>query len=140
MKKISYFHYQWIYKEEDSKSNHQCFIVRDINSTIKAISEGQEPSDAVNFFYVSRYKRKELNHLLEILKKDYKEIYKDLNKILELPKDFPKCYQNKSLQKAFYFANIAKKNDRHLLIVGKEGRGITQVENGFLIILLQKKK
>ena len=68
---------------------------------LKAISEGQEPSDAVNCFYGSRYKGKELNHLLEILKNDYKEIYKDLNKIPELPKDFPKCYPNKSLQKLF---------------------------------------
>lgn len=59
---------------------------------------------------------------------------------MNFQRNFPKRYQNKSLQKAFYFANIAKKNDRHLLIVGKEGRGITQVENGFLIILLQKKK
>ena len=45
---ISDLHYQWVYKEKDSKSSSQCFTFRDINATIKAISEGQEPSDEVN--------------------------------------------------------------------------------------------
>ena len=127
VKKISDFHYRWVYKEEDSKSSKQCFTVRDISATIKAISGGEDPNDAVNCFYGSRYKGKEFNHLTNILKTDYKELYKDLNKIPELPKDFPKCYSNFSLKKAFYFAKIAKNNGRHLLIVGKEGSGITQV-------------
>ena len=131
VQKISDFHYQWIYEEEDSKSSKQCFTVRDINATIKAISEGQEPSDAVNCFYGSRYKGKEFNHLIEILKTKYKELYKDLNKIPELPNDFPKCYSNNSLKKSFYFANIAKRNGRHLLVVGKEGSGVTQVAKWF---------
>ena len=37
VRKISDFHYQWIYKEEDSKSSKQGFTLRDINATIKAI-------------------------------------------------------------------------------------------------------
>jgi MoxR-like ATPase len=93
VKEINDFHYQWIYKEEDSKASHQSFTVRDINATIKAISEGQEPSDAVNCFYGSRYKGKELNHLLEILKTKYKDIYKDLNLI----PNFQKIFQNATL-------------------------------------------
>jgi len=60
------------------------------------------------------------------LKIQRKRIY-PLNTIPELPNNFPKCYSNYSLKKAFYFANIAKRNGRHLLIVGKEGNGITQI-------------
>lgn len=54
VEKISDLHYQWVYEEKDSKASTQCFTVRDINATIKAISEGQEPSDAVNCFYGSK--------------------------------------------------------------------------------------
>ena len=64
---------------------------------------------------------------MNIIKEGYPKLYKDLSTIPEFPKDFPKCYQNYSLKKAFYFANIAKRNGRHLLIVGEEGSGITQV-------------
>lgn len=39
VQKISDLHYQWVYEEIDSKSSNQCFTVRDINATIKAISE-----------------------------------------------------------------------------------------------------
>ena len=70
VKEISDLHYQWVYKENDSKSSQQCFTVRDINATIKAISEGQEPGDVVNCFYGSRYKGKEL------LKKNIKTFIK----------------------------------------------------------------
>ena len=127
VQKISDLHYQWVYKEKDSKSSPQCFTVRDINATIKAISEGQEPSDAVNCFYGSRYRGKELEHFMQILKEDYTPLYHDLTKIPELPDDFPKCYSNYSLKKAFYLSKIAKKNGRHILIVGNEGSGLTQV-------------
>lgn len=102
------------FNEKDSKSSSQCVTVRDVNTTIKAISEGQEPSDSVNCFYGSRYRGKEFNHLMVIIKTKYIPPYKDLNKIPAFPKKFPKCYPNYSLKKAFYFANIAKKNERHL--------------------------
>ena len=127
IEKISDLHYQWVYEEKDSKSSSQCFTVRDISATIKAISEGQEPSDAVNCFYGSRYRRKEFDHLIEIIKNNYTPLYKDLNYLPELPSDFPKCYRNNALRKAFYFAKTSIKNGRHLLIVGKEGSGVTQV-------------
>ena len=127
VKKISDLHYQWVYEEKDSKSSSQCFTVRDINATIKAISEGQEPSDAVNCFYGSRYRGIAFEHLMEIIKKKYSSLYKNIETIPELPEDFPKCYSNQSIKKAFYFANIAKKNGRHLLVTGKEGSGVTQI-------------
>ena len=127
IEKISDLHYQWVFNEKDSKSSLQCFTIRDINATIKAISEGHDPCDAVNCFYGSRYRGKEFDHLMEIIKNNYTPLYKDLNYLPDLPNDFPKCYRNYSLKKAFYFAEIAKKNGRHLLIVGKEGSGLTQV-------------
>ena len=108
VKNISDFHYQWVYEEKDSKSSSQCFTVRDISSTIKAILESQGPSYVVNCFYGGRYRGKEFNHLMEILYKNYHCLYKDINTIQELPEDFPKCFSN-SLKKVFYFANIAKK-------------------------------
>ena len=131
VQKISDFHYEWVYKTEDSKSSNQCFTVRDINATINAISKGEEPGDAVNCFYGSRYRGKEFQNLMNIIKTKYTPIYKDISIIPQLPENFPKCYSNYSLRKAFYFAQIAKRNGRHLLIVGNEGSGITQVAKWF---------
>ena len=56
---------------------------------------------------------------MQILKEKYKPLYKNLNLIPYL------------LKNAFYFANIAKKNNRHLLLVGKQGTGVTQVAKWF---------
>ena len=92
-----------VYEEKDSKASSQCFTLIYINPTIKAIVEGQEASDAVNCFYGSRYRGKEFDHLMEILKKDFTPLYKDLSSIPELPSDFPKCYSNFSLKKSFRF-------------------------------------
>ena len=82
--------------------------MRDVNATIKAISEGQDPSDAVNCFYGSRYRGKEFIHFMEILKTKYSPLYKNLNTIPELPNDFPKYYSNYSLKKAFILLILQK--------------------------------
>ena len=56
VQKINDLHYQWVYEEKDSKSSSQCFTIKDINATIKVISEGQEPSDVI--FMVQDIKEK----------------------------------------------------------------------------------
>ena len=109
---ISNLYYQWVYNEKESKTSPQCFTIRDIKTIIIAISSEnikEEPGDAVNCFFGSRYRGEAFNHLMDIIKNKYPLIYKDINLIPELPKDFPKCFSNFSLRKAFYFANIAKK-------------------------------
>ena len=131
---ISNLYYQWVYNEKESKTSPQCFTIRDIKTIIIAISSEnikEEPGDAVNCFFGSRYRGEPFNHLMDIIKNKYPLIYKDINLIPELPKDFPKCFSNFSLRKAFYFANIAKKNHRHILLVGKEGCGLTQIGKWF---------
>ena len=47
--------------------------------------------------------------------------------ILELPKDFPKCYPTLSVRRAFYYSKIAFDNRRHIIITGKKGVGLTQI-------------
>lgn len=109
---ITNLHYQWVYKEKESKTSSQCFTIRDIKTVIITISSEQikeEPGDAINCFYGSRYRGEAFDRLMNIIKTQYPLIYKDIKLIPELPKDFPKCFSNFSLRKAFYFANIAKK-------------------------------
>jgi midasin (ATPase involved in ribosome maturation) len=77
---------------------------------------------------------------MNIIKTKYTPIYKDISIIPQLPENFPKCYSNYSLRKAFYFAQIAKRNGRHLLIVGNEGSGITQVAKWFSWYFTPKEK
>ena len=70
----------------------------------------QKEKNQVIHFYGSRYRGKEFQNLMNIIKTKYSPIYKDISLIPELPSDFPKCYSNYSLRKAFYFAQIAKRN------------------------------
>ena len=132
------FHYDII---NDNELNQHYFTIRDIKTTIKAILNGEKVGDAINCFYGARYGKKKLKYLNEIILPKYPpQMYKNINKIPELPNDFPKCYSNFSLKKAFYFANIAKRNKKNILIVGKQGSGITQVAKWFSFYFSPKNK
>ena len=141
--RISNFHYQWVQEEKESQSSKVLFTVRDINSTIKSISKKKKPenpSDAVVCFYGSRYKKKTLNYMNQILKEKYSILYKDLSLIPDLPNDFPECFPNDSLKKAFFFALIAKRNKKHILLVGEKGNGLTQIAKWFSWYFAPKEK
>ena len=122
---ISDFHNEWV-KSENSKKSPQCFTIRDLNISIKSISEGKCPEDAISCFYGSRYDKETYNLMESILKEKYTDLYKNSNDILELPENFPKCFHSTSLKKAYQFSKLGVENGRHLLFVGEEEIGLTQ--------------
>ena len=123
---LSKFHNQWV-KSDFSKRSPQCYTVRDLNISIKSISEGNLPKDVVSCFYGSRYDDDTYKVMEHILKKNYKDLYNDSSTIENLPPEFPKCFPSNSLKKVFQYAKMGIKNGKHLLLVGKEEIGLTQI-------------
>ena len=62
-----------------------------------------------------------------ILQEKYPDLYKDPNEVSNLPIDFPKCFPSDSIKQAFEFAKMGVENGKHLLLVGKEEIGLTQI-------------
>ena len=123
---LSEFHNEWV-ESPLSKESPQCFTVRDLNVSIKAISENKEPNEVINCFYGARYDKKINNEMQEILRNKYNYLYKEQNILPDLPDKFPKCFQSNTLKKAFQIAKMAIDSGKHLLFVGKEEIGLTQI-------------
>ena len=113
IEQISKFHNMWV-KSEYSKRSPQCYTVRDLNISIKAIADGKHPEDVISCFYGSRYDNHTFKIMENILKENYNNLYKDTNEIIDLPSDFPKCFHSNLLlhllsfifNKLFFFKNF----------------------------------
>lgn len=136
---ISKFHNEWV-KSEHSKKSPQCYTVRDLNISIRSISGGESPKDVISCFYGSRYDKNTYGIMQSILKDKYPDLYKDPKEVSDLPLDFPKCFPSKSIKRVFHFAKMGVENGKHLLIVGNEEIGLTQVAKWILHIFLKIKK
>ena len=123
---IGSFHNKWVVNEL-SKKSPQCYTVRDLNSSVKAISENISPNDVVSCFYGARYEKSVFEEMQKILKKDFQELSKSSSDLPNLPKDFPRCFQSKALKQAFQFAKLGINSGKHLLFVGEEETGLTQI-------------
>lgn len=78
--------------------------------------------------YGARYPKKEKEKMKKILNKEkYKNLKLEINIKQKLPDNFPICYENNSLIHAINSILFSLNNQRHVIIVGKEGSGITQV-------------
>ena len=67
IKQIGIFHNEWV-KSPLSKESPQCYTVRDLNVSIKAISENIPPEEVISCFYGSRYDKNTYNKMQYILK------------------------------------------------------------------------
>ena len=79
------------------------------------------------YVYGSRYSKKQKEELSKFL-----SIYFELKNLkrddyIELPEDFPLCFENKNLSRTLNSILISLKNKRHVIIIGEEGSGLTQV-------------
>ena len=62
---VGTFHNEWV-KSSLSKESPQCYTVRDLNVSIKAISENYSPNEVISCFYGSRYDKKVYNQMQNI--------------------------------------------------------------------------
>ena len=119
------FHINW--KEANSSSDDvQCFTIREIEAAIKAIAEGKSIYNTLLTIYGARYKKEKRKKLIETFN-DF-ETLKDLKpEPLIMPKEFQKCFENKSLVDVVNAVDFSLENERNVIIVGKEESGITQI-------------
>ena len=126
IKQIGQFHNEWV-KSNLSKESPQCYTVRDINYAVKAISKGISPNEVINCFYGARYEKKIYEQMQNILRNNYPDLFEDIKDLSYLPEEFPKCFQSKALKQAFQFAKLGIESGKHLLFIGKEEIGLTQI-------------
>ena len=119
------FHKKWSISEE-IKNDVQCFTIREIAASVKAFSKGENIYDTVMTIYGARYEKnlkEKLEHLLRSFN-SFKDIKSD---DLIIPKNFPPCFENKSLLQAIKSVKFSLENNRNVIISGKEGVGKTQL-------------
>lgn len=120
-------HFDWA-KENESETDIQCFTIREIESVIECLANKEDPFDTIMTIYGGRYKQDKKQKLKEKLK-NY-ETLKSLIKYDEkksLPKNFPKCFINKSLIQTVSSVLLALRNKRNVILVGNNESGLTQV-------------
>ena len=76
--------------------------------------------------YGSRYPKNEKEKMKLILNK-YDNLKEKNNIKIDLPKEFPKCFKNDNLIQAVNSILFSLNNHRHIIIVGEEESGITQI-------------
>jgi MoxR-like ATPase len=123
------FHSDWSCAETKRNSSH-CFTIRDVAATIRAISRQPQTSknafDAVMTFYGMRYP----SDIRESIVKDLRSKYPALHcqsEPYEMPARYPSCFHNKVIQNAVKHILSAFENQRNVLLIGKEGSGLTQI-------------
>ena len=124
---ITDFHHKWI-NDKSSLASPQGFTIRELNITINAISKKKlmiPAISAIRCFYSQRYEKKEREKIENILS-NYSNFYqKEI--IPEIEYNIPFCYHSESIKRVFYYSKISIENGRHLLLVGNQGNGLTQI-------------
>ena len=90
---LIYFHKLWT----DKKDDNQCFTLREIDASIKAISKGRNILNTLMTIYGGRYQ----NYQKEKLENLLRTIYSFHNlKSSEFETTFPRCFHNKIINEA----------------------------------------
>ena len=124
LKELVDFHDEWSNLEE-RKNDILCFTIREIEATINAIANKENIRDAILCIYGSRYKSKEYEKLKSILDK-----YPNLDskkKKTELLFNNEFLYITPQLEKVLKAVKLSFDNNRHIMIVGDEGAGKSQI-------------
>jgi len=119
------FHIEWSNLPEVVE-DIQCFTVREIAATVRALANGNNPLDTVLTIYGARYTKDKREKLMSLLK-EYSSFNKLKREEFEYPKSFPKCFHNNHLSEALKSIFFSFKNNRHVILAGAEGTGITQI-------------
>ena len=119
------FHYEWSHRPDIISSSYR-FTLRDISDTIKLIQQNNNPLDTINTIYASRFPIETRKALFDLIESKYNHLKSDPVEFA-LPKQFPPCFKNQSLLNTVKNVDIAFKGQRNVLLVGKEGSGLTQV-------------
>ena len=133
LERIIRFHFSWEKKCLENSEYNFCFTIREIERVLKEEQEypfctlKEEIYSIIMNVYGSRYSNKQKEELSKFL-----SIYFELKNLkkddyIGLPEDFPLCFENKNLSRTVNSILISLENKRHVIIIGEEGSGLTQV-------------
>ena len=135
LKDIVNLHYEWA-KETDSQTDIQCFTIREIESVIECLSNGEKPYEVVMTIYGGRFRQEKKEKLnLKLLKFDSLKNLKQDSQSFDV--NFPNCFKNDSLIQTVKSVLLALRNKRNVIIVGNDESGLTQIQNGVHIIIIK---
>ena len=126
LKNIIKFHMEW--EKEISKDSEDiyCFTIREIETVLNALKNKENsPYSIIMNVYGARYPKKDKQRMKEIINQ-FKNLEEKEQKE-KLPENFPKCFENNNLIQAVNSILFSLNNQRHVIVVGEEGSGITQV-------------
>ena len=136
IKDLVNFHIEWS-NRNDIKNDIQCFTIREIAATIKALSPDEERDKnktidvdiyhTIMNIYGARYPKQKKNELEKIFKK-YDSFKNLVPSKLKIPYGFD-CwfFENKVIIEVINSVLFSLENQRHVIITGKEGNGKTQI-------------
>ena len=126
------FHLKWTERTENKVDELQCFTIREIAATLKALSNKDnklKPYEIIMIIYGARYDEKGRNELSNVL--DQYEYLKTDKSELIIPENFPEYFKNESIERVIRSILFSLENNRHVIITGKGGNGKTQLAKWF---------
>ena len=123
LKKIVNLHFNWA-KESNSRTDIQCFTIREIESLIKCL-KNEAPYNVIMTIYGGRFKEKRKDELKLKLKSSQYEILKSLKEDeMGLTEKFPECFINNALIQNVKRFLLALRNKRNVINSGNNESGL----------------
>ena len=143
IKDLVNFHIEWS-NRNDIQNDIQCFTIREIAATIKALSPDEERDKnktidvdiyhTIMNIYGARYPKQKKNELEKIFKK-YDSFKNLVPSKLNKPSGFVSSFfENKVIIEVINSVLFSLENQRHVIITGKEENGKTQIVKGISIL------
>ena len=123
LKEIVNLHFNWA-KESNSRTDIQCFTIREIESLIKCL-KNEAPYNVIMTIYGGRFKEKRKDELKLKLKSSQYEILKSLKEDeMDLTEKFPECFINNALIQNVKRFLLALRNKRNVINSGNNESGL----------------
>ena len=123
LKEIVNLHFNWA-KESNSRTDIQCFTIREIESLIKCL-KNEAPYNVIMTIYGGRFKQKRKDELKLKLKSSQYEILKSLKEDeMGLTEKFPECFINNVLIQNVKRFLLALRNKRNVINSGNNESGL----------------
>ena len=127
LKDIIKFHMEWEKICSKDSEDIFCFTIREIETVLNALKDKNiSPYSIIMNTYAARYPKKEKEKIKSLINKYINLKKKENEKENPLPKSLI-CFKNDNLIQAINSTLFSLNNHRHVIIVGEEGSGITQI-------------
>ena len=118
------FHFDWS-QNKLIEDDIQCFTIREISATVKAISDGESPIKTITIIYGARYLKDIKLKMIETLQKRKSFKDKTIELKFQIPDKFSKCFQGNAIRETLESIFFSFKNKRNVIISGNQGTGKT---------------